>query len=161
MTLTVDREGTTLVLPSLDGPSPIAETPSLPPPRTAQASNESARGDQLEEIVWRIEHDVAGKQTRAVVRYGGSSKADDVAPSIEQWYGGEIGVSLEDHAHAWVDAKTTYTLAFPEATVFAEVRGRIDTDAEAYHLRLEIDTAEDGVPRWSRRFERRIPRKLQ
>ena len=43
----------------------------------------------------------------------------------------------------------------------AEVRSRIDADAEAYHLRLDLATAEDGTPRWSRRFERRIPRHLQ
>ena len=161
VTLTVERSGTTLVLPTLEGPSPIAEKPSLPAPRKPQAANESARGDRLEELVWKIEHDVPGKRTRAVVRYGGPSEAGEVAPAMEQWYGGEVGVSLEDHAHAWVDARTTYTLAFPEAEVFAEVRGRIDSDAEAYHLRLEIDTAEDGEPRWSRRFERRIPRNLQ
>jgi hypothetical protein len=129
VTLTVEREGTTLVLPSLHGPSPVAETPSLPPPRKPQAGNESARGNELDELVWTIEHDVARKQTRAVVRYGGTSEAGEVSPAIERWYGGEVGVSLEDHAHAWVDGKTSYTLTFPEATVFAEVRGRIDSDA--------------------------------
>jgi putative CocE/NonD family hydrolase len=161
VTLSVEREGTTLVLPSLDGPSPIAERPTLPPPRRPQAGNESARGEALDELVWTIEHDIVRKETRAVVRYGGSSDADDVAPAIEQWYGGTVGVSTEDPGRAWVDAKATYTLTYPEATVFAEVRSRIDADGDAYHLRLEIDTAEDGEPRWSRRFERRIPRNLQ
>jgi len=161
VTLTVDRERTTLLLPTLEGPAPVAETPSLPPPRRPQAGDVSARGDELAELVWTVEHDVAGKQTRAVVRYGGPSEGDEVAPAIEQWCGGEVGVSLEDAHHAWVDAKASYTLAYPEATVSAEVRSRIDADADAYHLRLEIDTAEDGEPRWSRRFERRVPRILQ
>jgi hypothetical protein len=161
VTLTVDREGTTLVLPGLEGPSPVAGRPSLPPPRKPQAGDVSARGEALDELVWTIEHDVVRKETRAVVRYGSSSDADEAAPAIEQRYGGTVGVSTEDPARAWVDAKATYTLAYPEGTVFAEVRSRIDADAEAYHLRLEIDTAQDGQPRWSRRFERRIPRNLQ
>jgi hypothetical protein len=161
VTLTVDRVGSVLVLPMLDGPTPAGETPSLPPPRMPQADNASSRGEELQEVVWRIEHDVVGKQTRAVVRYGGPSEADGVAPAIEQWYGGTVGVSTEDPARAWVEASATYRVGFPEATVSSSVRSRIDTDAEAYHVRLEIDTAEGDEPRWSRRFERRIPRTLQ
>jgi hypothetical protein len=159
--LTIDRAATTLVLPTLDGPSPIADAPTLPPSRTPQASGTSARGDEVQELVWTIEHDVAGRRTRAVVRYGGTSIAEGTTPAIEQWVGGEVGVDLDDHAHAWVDGTTTYELAFPEATVSARVHGRIETDAETFRLHLEIDTAEDGEPRWSRRFDRRFPRTLQ
>jgi hypothetical protein len=161
VTLSIERTGTTLVLPTLDGPSPVADRPSLPPPRQPQASATSARGDELAELVWTIEHDVANRRTRAVIRYGGPKAADEVAPAIERWVGGEVGVDLDDPAHAWVDATTTYELAFPEATVSAKVHGRIDSGADAYHLRLEIATAEDDEPRWSRRFDRRFPRNLQ
>jgi hypothetical protein len=159
--LTIDRDATSLLLPVLEGPSPIAERPSLPSPRGPQAGTESARGEPLDELVWAIEHDVAGKETRAVARYGGSSPADDGVPAIEWHHGGMVGVSTEDPARAWVDAEATYTIAYPEATVSAAVRSRIDADAEAYHLHLEIDTAEDGEPRWSRRFDRRVTRRLQ
>lgn len=161
VTLAVDRQGTTLVLPVLDGHPPIAERPSLPPPRRTQAGGESARGEALDELVWTIEHDIADDETRAVARYGGSSGADDGVPAIEWRHGGTVGVSTEDPARSWVDASARYTIVYPEATVSAEVRSRIDTDADTYHLRLEIDTAEDGAPRWSRRLERRIQRKLQ
>jgi hypothetical protein len=161
VTLAVDRARADLVLPALDGPSPFAERPSLPAPRRPQAGDASARGDTVDELVWTIEHDVARKETRAVVRYGGTSEADDVAPAIEQWYDGTVGVSTEDPSRAWVDATATYTLTYPEATVSAEVRSRIDADADAYHRRLDLATAEGGTPRWSRRFERRIPRHLQ
>jgi putative CocE/NonD family hydrolase len=160
-TLTIDRATATLVLPALRGPSPAGGRPVLPPPRKPQAVRESARGDELAEPDWRIEHDVLGRETRAVARYGGPSEGDEVAPPFEQWYGGTVGVSTEDPGRAFVDAGATYVMRYPEATVRTESRTRIDSDAEAYHVRIEIDVSEGDQPRWSRRWERRIPRNLQ
>ena len=159
--LSVDREASRLSLPTLVGPAPITEVPNLPEPRKAQAENESARGDELAELVWRIEHDVSGRESRVVVGYGGPTEADGDAPKVEQTYGGSLGVSTEDPGRAWSEGHASYTIHFPEAVVSAVARSRIDSDADAYHLRLEIDTSENGEPRWSRRFERRIPRNLQ
>jgi hypothetical protein len=107
-----------------------------------------------------IEHDLARRETRAIVRYGGSSEADGIAPVIDERYAGTVGVSTDDPGRAWVDATATYTISWPEATVTAEARGRIESDAKAFHVRLQIDTTEDGQRTWSRRFDRRIPRRL-
>jgi len=38
---------------------------------------------------------------------------------------------------------------------------RIDSDAEAYHVAIEVTAAEEDGERWERRWERRIPRNLQ
>jgi hypothetical protein len=139
----------------------VTETPSLPPPRKRQASNASARGDELEDVQWRIEHDVLRRETRAVARYGGPTEADEVAPAFVQWYGGAVGVSTEDPGRAWVDASAAYELAFPEATVRTTSHLRIDSDAEAYHVAIEITAGEDGEEPRRRTWERRIPRNLQ
>lgn len=161
VTITIDRERATLVLPTVEGPSPIGERPTLPPPRRPQAPEGSARGDTLQEVVWRIEHDVTGRETRAVFRYGGPSEADEVAPKIVQWYEGTVGVSTEDPGRAWVEATASYELAWPDAAVFSRARSHIASDADAYHVRIELEAGRDGVQRWLRRFERRIPRMLQ
>jgi predicted acyl esterase len=160
-TLSIDRAGSALVLPALEGPSPAGRTPELPPPRRPQAVAESARGDELEEVVWRIEHDVLRRETRAVVRSGGPSEATDVVPAMVQWYGGTVGASTEDPGRAFVDSSATYELRFPEATVRTRSRLRIESDAEAYRVQVEIDAGEGDEVRWSRRWERRIPRNLQ
>jgi putative CocE/NonD family hydrolase len=160
-TLTVDRATSTLLLPTLEGPSPVAEVPSLPPSRKPQVEKMSARGHELAQVIWRIEHDLVQGQTRAVARYGGPSEGDDVGPPLEQWYGGTVGVSTEDPGRAFVDAGAVYLVRFPEATVRTESRTRIDSDAGAYHVRIEIDAGEDDQVRWSRRWERTIPRNLQ
>jgi hypothetical protein len=160
-TLSIDRARSTLVLPTLQGPSPAGGRPALPPPRMPQAGHRSSRGDVLAEVVWRIEHDVLERETRAIARYGGPSEGDDVAPALEQWYGGTVGVSTEDPGRAFVDSAATYLLRYPEATVRTESRTRIDSDAGAYHVKIEIDVSEGDEPRWSRRWERRIARNLQ
>ncbi|MGZ5290930.1 MAG: CocE/NonD family hydrolase [Actinomycetota bacterium] len=160
-TLAIDRGTSALALPVLEGPSPVERTPELPPARRPQAAKESSRGDELEQLVWRIEHDVIRRETRAVVRYGGPSEATDEAPAIVQWYEGTVGVSTEDPDRAFVDASATYELRFPEATVRSASRLRIDSDAEAYDVHIEVDAGEGDETLWSRRWDRRIPRAFQ
>jgi hypothetical protein len=161
VTLTIDRAGSALVLPTVEGPSPFTEGPKLPPPTREAHPLESSRGEQMEDVTWRIEHDVIRGETRAVTAYGGPSPADEVRPATEEWYTGTVGVSTTDPGRAWVDARATNTLHFPEATISGEARWRIESDAEAYRVEIELDLAEEGDRRWSRRWDRTIPRNLQ
>ena len=160
-TLEIDRDGSSITLPTLAGPSPVAERPVLPEPRRRQAANASSRGNELEDVTWRVEHDVLARETRAVARYGGPTEAEEVSPYQVQWYGGTVGVSTADPGRAFVDASATYELRFPEATVHTTAHTRIDSDAEAYEVSIEVTAREDGGERWERRWRRRIPRNLQ
>ena len=133
----------------------------MPPPRSSQAVMSSAHGHELDELIWRIEHDVAEGQTRAVAKYGGPVEATNNVPALEQWYGGTVGVSIDDPGRAYVDASATYVIRFPEATVRTRARLNIQSDADAYTVRLELDAGEDEDVGWSRRWDRRIERELQ
>lgn len=161
VTLTVERSGSAIVLPTLDGPSPIAERPVLPAPTREAHPLESSRGAEMPSVTWRIEHDVVAKETRAVTAYGGASERDERRPKTEEWYEGTVGVSTEDPGRAWVRAHATNTLHFPEATVSGDVRWTIRSDAEAYDVELEAALTEEGKSVWSRRWQERIPRELQ
>lgn len=161
VTLTVERSGSAIVLPTLDGPSPIAERPVLPAPTREAHPLESSRGAEMPSVTWRIEHDVVAKETRAVTAYGGVSERDERRPKTEEWYEGTVGVSTEDPGRAWVRAHATNTLHFPEATVSGDVRWTIRSDAEAYDVELEAALTEEGKSVWSRRWQERIPRELQ
>ncbi len=154
VTLTIERDGCSIVLPVVEGASPIAAPPTLPAPRRPQTWN-------TDDVTWSVEHDVARAQTRAVVAYTTRSDADEVVPSIVERNGGIVGVASDDPGRAWVEANSSYVLAWPETTVSTEVRSRIESDANAYRVRLEIDASENGEVRWSRRFDRRFPRNLQ
>ncbi len=154
VTLTIDRSRSSLVLPGVGSPAPIEEVPELPRPRRSQAW-------ETDGVTSTVEHDLDRRETRALLRFGGATHADDVTPAVDQRYEGTVGVSIDDPGRAWVEAATTYTITWPEATVSAEARTRIESDAETYHVRLDVDAKQDGVPRWSRSIERRIPRNLQ
>jgi hypothetical protein len=154
LTLTIEREGSQIVLPVVDGPPPIAEHPDLP------ASRRPQRWD-TDGVTWRIERDLIGNETRAVVGYHSRSEADEVAPAIAEHVGGVVGVSIDDPGRAWVSATARYELTWPGTVVAMEVRSRIESDAERYQVHLEIDAEEDGSVRWSRRFDRRFARDLQ
>lgn len=161
LTLTIHRGGSRLVLPTLEGPPPIAERPSLPPPTRVPQPLESSRGTGMPEVTWRIEHDVLARETRAVTAYGGASEGDGRVPATEERYEGEVGVSTVDPGRAWVRARARNVLRFPEATVDGEARWEIRSDAQAYHVDVEASLTEDGARIWSRRWTRRIPRRLQ
>ena len=154
VTLSIERAGTAIVLPVVEGPSPVSDAPSLPPARRPPKWDD-------EGVTWVVEHDVARRETRARVAYGSRDEADDVAPAMTDRVDGEVGVSTEDPGRAWVDTTSSMTLTWPEVEVSATAHTRIDSDADAYHLRLDVETTEDGAVRWSRRFERRFPRQLQ
>ena len=154
LTLTIEREGSQLVLPIVDGPPPIAERPDLPASRRPQAWDTDG-------VTWKVERDLIGNETRAVVGYHNRSEADEVAPAIAERVGGVVGASIDDPGRAWVSATARYELTWLGTVVATEVRSRIESDAEGYQVHLEIDAEENGSVRWSRRFDRRFARDLQ
>jgi predicted acyl esterase len=160
-TLTIDRVGSAITLPTVEGPPSVTQRPSLPPPRHEPKHHETSRGEEGEAVRWSIEHDLIARESRAVTSYGGVGDADEHRPKTEERYEGVVGVSADDPGRAWVEARASNILYFPEATVSGEVHWRIESDAETYHVSIELDTAEDGEPRWSRAWQRSIPRNLQ
>ena len=103
VTLTIDRSRSSLVLPGVGSPAPIEEVPELPRPRRSQAW-------ETDGVTSTVEHDLDRRETRALLRFGGATDADDVAPAIDQRYEGTVGVSIDDPGRAWVEAATTYTI---------------------------------------------------
>jgi uncharacterized protein len=161
--LTPGRGGSALILPLVNGPSPIAERPVLTTADNGQGQEryESSKGNAVETVVWRIEHGVLDRETRAVAESSGTTEADGERPRFHELYGGTVAVSTRDPAVASADSRTSLTIEWPEATVTSQVHQVVRSDAETYHLTIDLDVSENGTLRWSRRWERRIPRRLQ
>lgn len=159
MTLTVDRTETALLLPVLDGPSPVAERPALRPAARAQADPSARSKDGWWR--WRIEEDVVGCERRAVAGYGGDHPAEGDVPSFLDRYGGAVGVSIDDPGRAWAEGEGAFEIRYPEATVNSAATVRIDSDRDTYHVRIELVVGEVGQEPWRRRWDRTIPRDLQ
>lgn len=160
VTLGVERSGA-LILPVVEGPSPIDRRPVLPPPTRVLEGIESAKGNLSSDVTWRIEHDVLARETRAFASSEGWTEAEDERPRFFEFYGGHVAVSTIDPGVARAETRGTLRIEWPEATVGSEVRGTVRSDREAYELHLELDVSEGDEILWSRRWERRIPRHLQ
>jgi uncharacterized protein len=160
-TLTFERGGSALILPAVGGPSPIGERPVLTTASNGQERYGSSKGNAVETVVWRIEHGVLDRETRAVAESSGTTEADGERPRFHELYGGTVAVSTRDPAVATADSRASLTIEWPEATVTSHVHQVVRSDAETYHLTIDLDVSENGTIRWSRRWERRIPRRLQ
>jgi hypothetical protein len=159
VTLGVDTARSAIELPVLEEPAPIRDRPDLPTPRRPQIAP-AGDGDSGELEV-SIERGRPDGTSRVAFRYGGPTEATDEGPELDQRYEGALGVSIADPGRAWVDASATFRITWPEAVVTSRTHSRIDSDAEAYDVRIEIDAMQDGETVRSLRFERRIPRNLQ
>ena len=159
-TLGVDRASVALELPVLDGP-PVAPAPTFePPPRTATTDDEPVEQPQ---VVQHIERDAVGRHTRVETSYGSRYTAPFGA-RIEELYEGVVGVADATPGRAWASARTQYEIAWPETTVRTEAHLRFRSTRSAYHVVVEVVASEDspdGIGHVERRFERRIPRRLQ
>jgi hypothetical protein len=161
-TLAVDRASVELELPVLDGPSP-APPPNFKAPRRATLAADDDPGRDQPPLVRRIEHDVVGRQTRIVTAYG-SRYDGPYGAKIEEIYDGLVGVSADNPGRAWASARTRYAIEWPEASVSTEAHLRFRSTASTYHVVIEVIASEDGpdgLGHLERRFERRIPRRLQ
>jgi putative CocE/NonD family hydrolase len=157
------RADATLVLPVLDGPSPVQERPALPPadPEAGGKGNIDTDPEARAGIVWEIEHDIMGKRTRAVIDHGGQPYEAAPGTTVHEHYGGTIGVSTEDPGDASADGVGAFDITWGDVRVRSESRLRLRSDAGAYYVEMELDVSEGDELRWQRRWERSIPRKLQ
>ncbi|MBA2642618.1 MAG: CocE/NonD family hydrolase [Actinobacteria bacterium] len=164
-TLTFDRAALALSLPVVAGEPPVAEPPEFTSSPGTDAHASEPAGEQPPTL-WRIERDVLGRETRAVVSHGSSYEGKEGA-RIDERYEGAVGVSTVDPGAAWARATCRYVIRWPEADCATEARLDLRSDAEAYHVVVDVmaeelgDDVTTGIGRRERRFERTIPRRLQ
>jgi len=140
----------------LSGPS-LAPPPVLPQPPPATLEEPSPEPPVVRQVVRDAD------ETRAETGYGSSYEAP-FGGRVEERYDGSVGVSISDPGRAWARAATKYRIEWPEATVTTEARLDLRSDAETYHVTIDVvarEEGEDGIGRIARRFERTIPRRLQ
>jgi predicted acyl esterase len=163
--LSIDRASLELALPVVEGPPAITEPPVFAPSPGKDPHAPAEGGEQP--TVWRIERDVLGREARCVVSHGSDYEAEQGA-RVEERYEGAVGVSTVDPGAAWARASARYVVRWPEADCATEARLELRSDADAYHVVVDV-VAEEladgegvvGIGRRERRFERTIPRRLQ
>jgi uncharacterized protein len=167
VTLTVERDGSALTLPVLEGPSP-GPPPTLPPPRPREEALRppdppSTGGPGLSPpdppTRWRVVADVLGHRTEAEIDHGGRSDLPGGGTLTER-YQGTVGAALDRPGLTWAKGEARYRIEWPEATVATSARLDLRGDGEAFEVRLDLEAREGDELRWARSWRRRIPRRL-
>jgi hypothetical protein len=121
-----------------------------PPPR---------EDEDGEPVAWRIERDVLGRETRAVIGHGAAYEGAEGA-QVEERYDGVVGVSTDDPARGFAQATARYRIAWPGHEAAAEARLDLHSGASSYVVAVDVVAEADGES-IVRRFERVIQRRLQ
>ena len=140
VTLDVDRDATVLTLPIVDG---------LPESTHTFVPGSGPSADEGDGVVWTIERDVIGRETRVVTRYGGTYEGGHGAVVTDD-YRGELGVSTTDPADAWARGTSSFEIAWPEATVRTEATLSVRSDARRFDVEILL-TVHDGDEEIARR----------
>lgn len=135
VTLSVDAASVVLELPVVDG-LPDSTHPFRP--------GEGPSDDEADGVEWRIEHDVIGRETRVVTRYGGTYDGVGGAVVTDD-YRGELGVSTVDPGTAWARGSSSFEIAWPETTVRTESSLRVDSDASEIRAEITLRVWEGDV----------------
>jgi uncharacterized protein len=157
--LTVERSSIRLELPGVDGPGPVPEPPPLRPPTAADTRDDSAADTDGAAPIWRLEHDVLARCSRAVIDHGGTSKGTHGARVTDR-YEGQVEVSLLDPGRSSASARCRFEIAWPEVTCAADARMEIASDAERFEVTIDLEVTEDGLPFVCRHWAESIGRDL-
>ena len=148
LTLGVDAGSVRLRLPIVDGLEPsTADLVAGSGPADADADG----------VVWRIEHDVLGRETRVVTRYGGTYEGRHGA-SVTDDYRGELGVSTTDPGLAWARGSSSFQIVWPEATVRSEAQLSVRSDRDRFDVEITLDVFDGDDLLARREWNRSLPR---
>jgi hypothetical protein len=106
-----------------------------------------------------VVRDVLGRRTEAEIDHGGRTRLPDGAVLVER-YRGTVGTALDQPGLTWARGSADYRIEWPEATVATSARLDLRGDADTYEIRLDLEAREGDELRWTRSWQRRIPRRL-
>ena len=144
------------VVPPAGDPGDVPVPPfKTTPPDLREVGTEGA----ADEPVWTITNDVIAGTTTVTVHDGG----EDILDDGRRLYAAEtltMTASDADPAHATMDADVVYR--WREASFETEIRARsIQTsDADAFHLSIDLEVDLDGEPFFRRTWRESIERRL-
>jgi len=91
----------------------------------------------------------------------GSSAGLEIGGRMEEHYFGYCAASSVDSGDAAAEGGATYRLEWPEGNATSEVHMNMVSDAATYKVTLDLSVSENEVVKWTRRWERDFPRRLQ
>ena len=150
-TIEIDRAGSSLVLPVLEGP------PVLPAPEFEPGAPEPSLPER---VTWEIRDDVLARERSVAIDHGGVRGRSGLADGSDRYWG-EITAGVHEPGHSRASAGASLVLSWDEATVRTESRATLRSDPERWHLAIELEVYDGDERIAERRWERTTARDLQ
>jgi hypothetical protein len=154
-TLSIDLRGARLMLPCIPLNESGSGVPEFKGPRKDPARSPGEGPPPL----WRIDHDVLAREKRVLFE-SRSNRTLEIGGRLLEYIGGTARVSTDDPGRAALEGRSRFDLHWPEANVATESRIVLSSDAETWHLYLELDVFEGNETKWSRQWKKSFPRYL-
>jgi len=116
-------------------------------------------GFQLEPPSWRVTRDPTRGTVEVALRTNNAVRLADGT----LWHTSSEATTSVDEANpasASIVGVSTLALESPTRTTVSQARGEIASDAEAFHVIVQLDVTVDGAPFHSARWSRSYPRQL-
>ncbi len=150
-TIEIDRAGSSLFLPVLEGP------PVLPVPEFEPGAPEPSLPER---VTWEIREDVLARERSVAIDHGGVRGRSGLADGSDRYWG-EITAGMHEPGHSRASAGASLVLSWDEATVRTESRATLRSDPERWHLAIELEVYDGDELIAERRWERTTARDLQ
>ena len=150
-TIEIDRSGSTLVLPVVDG------APLLPPPAFEPGEPQPSHPERVR---WEIREDVLARERTVAIDHGGVRGRNGLADGSDHYWG-EITAGVHEPGNSRASAGASLVLSWNEASVRTESRATLRSDTESWHLEIELEVYDGDERIAERRWERTTPRDLQ
>ena len=139
--LEVDRSSSWLELPAV--PPAMADPPRFVPGPGPDPTDPS--------VVWRYVRDVLARRTTATTHYGDTYEGRHGSTIIDS-YDGEVWVEVGGSGAAGATGVSRFEIEWPEATVASRSEVSVESEADTFHLRIDLHTELGGNPFASRSF---------
>jgi hypothetical protein len=105
-----------------------------------------------------VVRDVLGRASEAEIDHGGRSELPDGAVLVERYHG-TVGATERPGA-TWAAARPTTASSGRRRPSPTSARLDLRGDGEVFEVRLDLEAREGDELRWTRGWQRRIPRHL-
>jgi hypothetical protein len=113
--------------------------------------------DESDGVVWRVEHDVLGRRTEVVTRYGGTYEGMHGA-RITDDYRGRLGVSTINPAEAWAEGSASFEIEWPGATCRSEATLSVRSDEQSIRVAIDLVVTDGRTEVARKHWEATLPR---
>ncbi|MGH2346933.1 MAG: CocE/NonD family hydrolase, partial [Chloroflexota bacterium] len=131
----------------------------IPPSFRSSPSPQHVPAPRIEEPQWQVFWDVLGRRTGLEIRRS-NRQSLGAHLELENWTHTRSYVSTRDPADVGISSTHRLRRVLPDMAVEARARMHMRSTAAGFHLTIDLEVTMAGMPHFSRRWVKDVPRNL-